>query len=233
LDRAEGTLQETARKLRIPTIAERELAGVLGKGALSRTAKYWKGLDYVVSYLFWKKLRSHLLSLPSRGAINFHPAPLPELRGLGGYNVAILEGMRQYGVTAHYMADSIDAGDIIRTRRFTIRPDVETAFSLERRSMEEMLQLFIEVMKIPTRGRTLPRRPQGEGRYVNRMEFERMRRILPEDSADVVERKCRAFFYPPHGGAFLEVGGKEFTVVSPSLLTVIGERFRSPTMGKK
>jgi methionyl-tRNA formyltransferase len=230
LDREEGTLQESARRMRIPTLAEPELPDCLS-GKRRRSVRL-ENLDFVVSYLFWKKIGSSLLALPSQGAINFHPAPLPDLRGLGGYNVAILERMRSYGVSAHFMAESIDAGDIIRTRRFAIRPDQETAFSLERRSMEEMLKLFVDVMKIPSRGRPLPRRPQGKGRYIDRAEFERMRRIMPDDSAEVVERKCRAFFYPPHGGAFVEVGGREFTVLSPYLLSIIGERLQ-PRAGRK
>ena len=230
LDRDEGTLKEAARELRIPTLSETDLYPCLA-GKLRRGIR-WDGVDYVVSYLFWRKIRAPLLALPSRGAINFHPAPLPDLRGLGGYNVAILERMRRYGVTAHFMVESIDAGDVIRTRRFAIKPDVETAVSLERRSMEEMLRLFVDVMRIPTRGRSLPRRPQGKGRYIDRAEFERMRRITAEDPPEVVERKCRAFFFPPHDGAFVELGGKEFTVISPSVLEFIGERLRLSLGGR-
>ena len=43
-------------------------------------------------------------------------------------------------------------------------------------------------------GEELPRSPQGEGRYVTRGEFESLRRVRPGDD---LERKLRAFWYPP------------------------------------
>ena len=46
-------------------------------------------------------------------------------------------------------------------------------------------------------GEELPREPQGEGRYVDRAEFEALRVVRPGDD---LERKLRAFWYPPHAG---------------------------------
>src|SRR4051794_41409903 len=41
-------------------------------------------VDVVVSFLFWNLIRQPLLSLGSVGCLNFHPAPLPDYRGIGG-----------------------------------------------------------------------------------------------------------------------------------------------------
>jgi len=49
-----------------------------------------EGLDLVLSFLFSKRTHAPLIELPRLGCLNFHPAPLPDLRGVGSYNVAIL-----------------------------------------------------------------------------------------------------------------------------------------------
>src|SRR3569623_862393 len=71
--------------------------------------------DLGLSMLYWKKLKDELLSMPSRGVINFHPAPLPEYKGTAGYNLAILEQRNSWAVTAHYMDEQIDTGGIIES----------------------------------------------------------------------------------------------------------------------
>ena len=60
-------------------------------------------VDLVISFLFWKRIREPLLSLGRIGCLNFHPAPLPDMRGVGGYNVAVLEGMSEWGVSCHFV----------------------------------------------------------------------------------------------------------------------------------
>ena len=52
--------------------------------------------------------------------LNFHPAPLPDIRGLGGYNVAILEDFAEWGVSAHFVDEEFDTGDLVRVDRFPI-----------------------------------------------------------------------------------------------------------------
>ncbi len=173
--------------------------------------------DYLVSYLYRRRVPRWLLDRARVLALNFHPAPLPEYRGVGGYNLAILEGRSDWAVTAHVMTAEIDAGDIIVERRLPIEPD-DTAYSLERRTRDVLFDLFADVMGRIARGEMLPRTPQGTGRYISAREFERLRRIDPADDADTVARKARAFWYPPHRGASVEIGGREFTLVDDVVL---------------
>jgi methionyl-tRNA formyltransferase len=69
----------------------------------------------------------------------------------------------------------------------------------------------------------LPRTPQGEGRYVSREEFEAMRHVRPGDD---VERKVRAFWYPPYPGAVMEVDGHELTLVGEDTLRELARLYR-------
>ena len=95
-------------------------------------------VDVVISFLFPKLIREPLLSLGRIGCLNFHPAPLPDFRGLGGYNVAILEGLRRVGRVVPLR------GRALRHRRprgggaLPDRSGAATAFSLDLESQERL-----------------------------------------------------------------------------------------------
>lgn len=180
-------------------------------------------VDVVISFLFWKLIREPLVSLDRIGCLNFHPAPLPDLRGLGGYNVALLEGMSEWGVSCHFVDEDFDTGDLVEVERFPIDPDSATAFSLDLESQERLLALFQRVMARALAGEELPRTPQGPGRYVDRAELEELRRVRPGDDLD---RKLRAFWYPPYPGAVVELDGRELTLVDEQLLAEVAEAYR-------
>lgn len=174
-----------------------------------------EGVDLVLSFLFWRRIRSPLIRLGRIGCLNLHPAPLPDMRGVGGYNVAILEGRRDWGVSCHFVDESFDTGDLVAVERFEIDPERETALSLDVRSQERLLELFTGVMERALAGEELPRQPQGKGRYVTREQLEELRPVRPGDDLD---RKLRAFWYPPYPGATIELDGRTLTLVDQPLL---------------
>lgn len=175
-------------------------------------------VDMVLSFLFWKRIRAPLIELARIGCLNFHPAPLPDIRGIGGYNVAILEAFAEWGVSAHFVDEDFDTGDLVRVDRFPIDRESETALSLDIRSQERLLAVFCDVIDMAVAGETLPREPQGDGRYVSRKDFEALRRVGPDDPPELTERRIRAFWYPPFDGATIEVGGRNLTLVDRKLL---------------
>ena len=180
-------------------------------------------VDVVISFLFWKRIREPLLSLGAVGCLNFHPAPLPDMRGLGGYNIAVLEGMSEWGVSCHFVDPEFDTGDLVEVERFPIDPATATAFSVDLDSQERLLGLFQRVMGRALAGEELPRTPQGPGRYVTREEYESLRLVRPGDD---LERKLRAFWYPPYPGALIEVDGRELTLVDERLLAEVAQAYR-------
>jgi methionyl-tRNA formyltransferase len=176
------------------------------------------GVDVVLSFLFWRRIRKPIIALGRVGCLNFHPAPLPDFRGVGGYNVALMERLPEWGASAHFVDEGFDTGDLVRVERFPIDPDTETALSLDMATQERLLGLFREVVDLLVDGAVLPRTPQVGGRYVNRAEFEALRRVLPDDPPELVERRIRAFWYPPHPGATTEVAGRTYTLVDERIL---------------
>lgn len=212
LTRDEQRVDLVAERRGLPLVSERELYS-------SPPAD----VDLVISFLYWKRIREPLLSLGRVGCLNFHPAPLPDLRGVGGYNVAILDGLDEWGVSAHFVDEQIDTGDLVEVERFPIDPDTATALSLDLLTQPRLFELFRRVMDRLLAGEELPRTPQGQGRYVSFEEFQELRRVRPGDD---VGRKLRAFWYPPHPGAVVELDGRELTLVDARLLAEVAEAYR-------
>jgi methionyl-tRNA formyltransferase len=183
-----------------------------------------EGVDVVISFLFWRLIREPLISLGRLGCLNFHPAPLPDFRGVGGLNAALLEGRREWGVSCHFVDESFDTGDLVAVERFPIDPERETAFSLDLLSQERLFELFRAVMERALSGAELPRTPQaGPSRYLTRDHLEELRVVRPGDD---LERKVRAFWYPPYPGAVVEVDGRRLTLVDEALLAEVAEVYR-------
>jgi len=65
----------------------------------------------VVFYGGW--LPPELFRLPVRGFVNYHPAPLPDLRGVEPDTFAVLEGRKTMWGTVHKVSSSYDEGSII------------------------------------------------------------------------------------------------------------------------
>lgn len=211
-----GALKEAARRRGVPVGGDQEVYDALAAGSL-------EGVDVVVSYLHRRKIRPALMQAPRLGCFNFHPAPLPELRGVGGYNFAILENRSEYGASLHWVAPEIDAGDLVWVRRFPIEAGRETAWSLEHKTQAVLWELFVEFVDRIEQGCPIPRTPQGEGRYISRSEMLAAMRIEPDDPPELVDRKARAFWFPPHPGAYFERAGQRFTVVPELGLRQVAE----------
>lgn len=218
-------LVDIAARRGIPTTTDETLYDVLeGRAGPEVLPFSLDKIDLVISLLFWKRIRKPIIQLPKIACINFHPAPLPEFRGVGGYNVAILENLRYWGAAAHFVDESFDTGELIDVRRFDIDPSRETAFTLEQATQRVLFELFRDTMETVKRDRKFTGKPQGEGRYFSRQDFERLRRIQPDDTPEIIARKVRAFWYPPNGGASILINGSEYTVIDENILTSIGKR---------
>ena len=205
---------EVARKHDIPLLRFNEALKACENGTLD--------FDLGVSMLYWRKLRGALLSAAPRGIVNFHPAPLPDYKGVGGYNLAILDARDEWACTAHYVDEEIDTGEIITLKRFPMDPEAETARTLEAKSQTILFDLFTIVFERLVQNTVrLPTSPNKGGRLLNRIELEEMKRIDPEK--DDIARKVRAFWFPPYDGAFIEIDGQKFTLVDHNILESLAD----------
>ena len=200
-----------AHELNLPVYSFDEALLLMKNGKLT--------FDLGLSILYWRKLVDEFLSIPSKGIINFHPAILPEYKGVAGYNLAILEGLNEWGVSAHYVDKSIDTGEIISVEKFNIDNNSETVVSLERKSMKVLERVAINVINDAIKNESkLSSSPNIGGKYVTRSEMESMKLVIDGDN---VERKVRAFWFPPYDGAYIEIDGNKYTLVSKDILNTL------------
>ncbi|MGE7877002.1 methionyl-tRNA formyltransferase [Peribacillus muralis] len=78
------------------------------------------GADLVVTAAFGQILPNELLEAPKYGCINVHASLLPELRGGAPIHYSILQGKEKTGITIMYMAEKLDAGDILTQAEVSI-----------------------------------------------------------------------------------------------------------------
>jgi methionyl-tRNA formyltransferase len=76
--------------------------------------------DLVVTAAFGQILPKELLEAPKYGCINVHASLLPELRGGAPIHYALLQGKAKTGITIMYMAEKLDAGDILTQAQLQI-----------------------------------------------------------------------------------------------------------------
>jgi phosphoribosylglycinamide formyltransferase-1 len=64
--------------------------------------------------------------------LNVHPSLLPEFRGLHAVKKALEAGVRETGVTVHFMVEEVDAGPIVAQERVPVLPGDDEETLLER-----------------------------------------------------------------------------------------------------
>ncbi|WP_208589228.1 methionyl-tRNA formyltransferase [Gracilibacillus suaedae] len=83
--------------------------------------------DLIVTAAFGQLLPKGLLEIPKFGCINVHASLLPKLRGGAPIHYAILEGHDKTGISIMYMAEKLDAGDIISQNEVIIEDNDDVA----------------------------------------------------------------------------------------------------------
>ncbi len=82
--------------------------------------------DLIVTAAFGQLLPKSLLEAPRLGCINVHASLLPKYRGGAPIHQAVIDGAEETGITIMYMAEKLDAGDIITQRSIPIQYDDNT-----------------------------------------------------------------------------------------------------------
>ncbi len=85
--------------------------------------------DVCAVVAYGRILPQKVLDVPTRGCVNIHASVLPRYRGSAPYQWAVLDGLKETGVTAQHMVLEMDAGDVIDVAKTPIGPD-ETAGEL-------------------------------------------------------------------------------------------------------
>jgi methionyl-tRNA formyltransferase len=91
--------------------------------------------DIIVTAAFGQILPKELLDAPEFGCLNVHASLLPAYRGGAPIHQAIMDGQLETGVTIMYMAQKLDAGDIISQKAIPIEFEDSTGILFDKLSI--------------------------------------------------------------------------------------------------
>ncbi len=149
-------------------------------------------------------------------SFNIHNAKLPDYQGFNACNHSILNGDISFTTTLHWMADEVDRGDIIFESTFSIN-SCDTARSLYGKANYESFVLFRRLIDHLVSGIPLPRKQiSGEGCFYPRHSIDSHRLIQHVVDPVEVDRKSRAFWFPPFEPAYFLSRGKKNYVLPAS-----------------
>ena len=114
--------------------------------------------DVVAVVAYGRILPQRVLDIPTKGCVNIHASILPQYRGSAPYQWAVLDGMKETGVTAQHMVREMDAGDIIDVAKTPIGEN-ETAGELLDRLAVLVADLLSRTLTAFAEG-TVTRTPQ-------------------------------------------------------------------------
>jgi methionyl-tRNA formyltransferase len=112
---SEPSLAEAAIAARVPMLAPERINAPDTVLAIREMTP-----DVLLSVAYNQILREPVRAVAPRGALNIHAGKLPFYRGRNILNWALINGETEIGVTAHFMDDGIDTGDIVLQRTLPV-----------------------------------------------------------------------------------------------------------------
>ena len=153
---SDETLENLAREL---GLAVYRPASVNDPAFLSNIAELKPDLNLSISYN--QIFRRPMIELAPLGFVNFHAGKLPYYRGRNVINWALINGESEIGLTAHYIDEGIDTGDIILQRTLPVSW-TDTYGDVLRNVVDAFPSLVSEAVSLIADGSAV-RQPQADG----------------------------------------------------------------------
>lgn len=141
-----------------------------------------------------------IIQTPAKGLINIHFSLLPKLRGASPVQHAIMQGLKETGITYYLMDQNMDTGDILHQIPYSLKGN-ETTGSLYRDLFKLAASALPQVIDEYLQGKTSPTpqdhdqatytysKTRPDATYI----FKEDARINWREEPEVIERKIRAF----------------------------------------
>ena len=147
----------------VSVFAEARRMGIPVIRAVGKSPELEQLMDAAQPDLIWISDYRYLipvavLRLARRGAVNLHPSLLPKYRGRAPINWAILKGETQLGLTAHFVDEGADTGDIIAQSAFALGQNQDVGDALNR--LYPLYETMTAEVLAAFRSGSVPRRAQ-------------------------------------------------------------------------
>ncbi|HEX3421432.1 MAG TPA: methionyl-tRNA formyltransferase [Candidatus Udaeobacter sp.] len=175
--------------------------------------------DAIVVIAYGQILPRDVLELPRVACLNLHASLLPRWRGAAPIQAAIAAGDAETGITAMYMDEGLDTGDVLLQRNLEILPN-DTGGSLHDRLAQIAPEALLESLRLVAAG-TAPRIAQDNAHATHAPKLKREHGFIDwSESAEAIERKIRA--YNPWPGAFMKLDNQNLKIFSASVVDLTG-----------
>ncbi len=143
-----------AKKKKIHTYVQ-EKTGYLSREEydrdIARKLKEYK-IELIVLAGFMRILSGHFVKEYRNRILNIHPALLPSFIGTHGIKDAFEYGVKETGVTVHFVTDTLDAGPIILQEGVRIE-EKDTLAALEKKIHKAEHRLYPEAVRLYVQGK--------------------------------------------------------------------------------
>ena len=173
--------------------------------------------DVCAVVAYGRILPQKVLDIPTKGCINIHTSVLPQYRGSAPYQWAVLDGLKETGVSSMYLSAGMDAGDIIDVAKTPIGEN-ETAGEL----LDRLAVLGADLLS-KTLGRMAEGDVKGEAQDESKVSYAPMldKTMCPIDwskSAQQIHNQVRGLH--PWPVATAEIGGTKFKIHQTILVDI-------------
>ncbi len=173
--------------------------------------------DLIYSVQHHELLKAEHINRAATLAVNLHLAPLPEYRGCNQFSFAIMDEVREFGVTLHQIDTRIDHGAVLFESRFSV-PENCWVNELYELTFVAAMDLFKSSLADLVQGR-YEKTPQAallDKRSTSlhfRDEISTLKVISLEEPEALIQKKIRATYMPGFEPPYVLVDGQKFLLV--------------------
>ncbi len=171
--------------------------------------------DICVVVAFGQIIPKSILEMKTYGCINVHASLLPAYRGAAPIQWAVVDGLKETGVTIMQMDEGLDTGDMLTKVVVPLDPK-ETGGSLFDKLSVAGAKLCVETMELIEKGEVTPVKQGETTTDYAKMITKELGKIDFSKSAEEIERLIRGF--NPWPSAYTKLDGKTLKIWSADVL---------------
>ena len=165
--------------------------------------------DICVVVAFGQIIPKSILEMKKYGCINVHASLLPAYRGAAPIQWAVVDGLKETGVTIMQMDEGLDTGDMLTKVVVPLEKD-ETGGSLFDKLSVAGAKLCVETMELIEKGEVTPEKQGETTTEYAKMITKDLGKIDFSKSAVEIERLIRGF--NPWPSAYTKLGNKTLKI---------------------
>lgn len=165
--------------------------------------------DICVVVAFGQIIPKAILEMKKYGCINVHASLLPAYRGAAPIQWAVVDGLKETGITIMQMDEGLDTGDML-TKTVVPLDEKETGGSLFEKMSAAGAKLCAETLELIEKGEVKPEKQGETTTAYAQIITKNMGKIDFYKPAEEIERLIRGF--NPWPSAYTKLGGKTLKI---------------------